>query len=366
MRKLMIIPIAVCACLAGLEAAAQTWTDSMKVGGGFRLRQEYIDQDGKDVRNRTRIRARLSLDAEVNDWVDVKTRFATGVDDPVSGNVTLDSAASTKDFGLDRFYIVLAPEQLGGSKILGGKMKNPFITTKDMVFDGDLNPEGVAFQTEAGEELEFLANAALFTVEERSSASETLMYGLQAAVNAELAEGVDVLVGGSIYLWDNIKGMATLYDTTDSFGNSAAAELDDMGEETGDLFYTQDYATAEGFVQMKLNVGVPVKVYGSYVNNIDADSGKDTGFIVGSTIGKAKKVGSAEFDVNYRDLEADAVLGAWTDSDSGGGGTGIDGVKMQGKYQLADALQLSLSIFLNQTESGADYTRGQLDLIAKF
>lgn len=365
MKKWIVISVTATSCLLGMEAAAQSWTDSIEIGGDFRLRQEYIDQDGKDERNRSRIRARLSLDADVSDQVAVKTRFATGVDDPVSGNQSLDSGASTKDFGLDRFYIVLTPDALEGVKLLGGKMKNPFITTKDLVFDGDLNPEGVALQGKVGDELEFLLNAAVFAAEERSADDDTLMFGGQAAVGVAVADGVDVVVGGSIYYWDNTAGFATLYDSTDSFGNSAVAVLDDMGAETGELLYTEDYTTLEGFVHLKLDVGIPVNVYGSFVNNTEA-SGEDTGFIVGTTIGKAKEVGSAQLDVNYRDLEADAVLGVWTDSDSGGGGTGIDGVKVQGKVQVAKALQLSLSIFQNETSGGADYTRGQLDLIAKF
>lgn len=365
MNKWLVSSVAAASCLLSLESEAQSWTDSIDLGGDFRLRQEYIDQDGKEERNRTRIRARLSLDADVNEQVAVKTRFATGVDDPVSGNQSLDSGASTKDFGLDRFYLVISPDAFSGVKLLGGKMKNPFLTTKDLIFDGDLNPEGVALQAKAGEALELLLNAAVFAAEERSSEDDTLMFGGQAAIQAALSESVDVLVGGSIYQWDNTAGFQTLYDPADSFGNSSVAVLDEMGLETGELLYTEDYSSLEGFVHLKLDAGIPVKLYGSFVNNTEA-SGEDTGFIAGATLGKAKEVGSAELDVNYRDLEADAVLGAWTDSDSGGGGTGIEGVKVQGKLQVAEALQLSLSVFQNETSSGADYTRGQLDLIAKF
>ena len=51
--------------------------------------------------------------------------------------------------------------------------------------------------------------------------------------------------------------------------------------------------------------------------------------MAGATLGKAKDKGSWQFDYNYRDLEADAVVGAFSDSDFAGGGTGAEGHKLQ-------------------------------------
>ncbi len=172
-------------------------------------------------------------------------------------------------------------------------------------------------------------------------------------------------VGGSVYYWDNTAGFGTLYDSGDGFGNSTVAVLDETGTETGELLYAEDFTTVEGFAQLAVKAAVPVKLYGSYITNTEADD-EDAGFVVGTTLGKAKEVGSTQLDINYRDLEADAVLGAWTDSDSGGGGTGIEGFKVQGKYQIAEGLTISLTGYINELADGSDYNRGQLDLIASF
>ena len=101
--------------------------------------------------------------------------------------------------------------------------------------------------------------------------------------------------------------------------------------------------------------------------NTEADD--DTGYLAGITIGKAKAVGSWQFDVNFRNVEADATIGAFSDSDAAGGGTDIETSRFQFKYQLAEKLQFAATWFDGEQSangSGTDYQRGQFDVIAKF
>ena len=108
-------------------------------------------------------------------------------------------------------------------------------------------------------------------------------------------------------------------------------------------------------------------VYADYAINTEADS-EDTAYQFGTTLGKAKKPGSWALDYNYRVLEKDAVFGTFTDSDFNGGGTDGEGHRVQAKYQLAKNWQLSGTAIASEPNSaaGADYTRYQLDLKAKF
>ena len=62
------------------------------------------------------------------------------------------------------------------------------------------------------------------------------------------------------------------------------------------------------------------------MKNDDADD-LDTGYLAGFKLGKAKSKGSWQFQYQYEDLEADATLGAITDSDFMGGGTDGEGHK---------------------------------------
>ena len=89
------------------SAADANWADSIKVSGDFRYRMENIDQEGSEDRDRSRLRARISLDATVNETVKVGVRLASGNDDPTSTNQSFDKFATTKDFGLDRAFVAL-------------------------------------------------------------------------------------------------------------------------------------------------------------------------------------------------------------------------------------------------------------------
>ena len=89
----------------------------------------------------------------------------------------------------------------------------------------------------------------------------------------------------------------------------------------------------------------------------------------GLRLGKTKAPGSLEFDYNYRELEANAVLGAWTDSDFIGGGTDGKGHKFALGVQLTKVLKGTVTYFMNEkglTGDSKDYDRLQVDVAAKF
>ena len=351
-------------CGASLSAKAEEvrWTEKGSFKGDLRLREEWIDQEGKNERTRTRLRARLSATAQVNDTVQVKLRLASGSDDPVSSNQTLDDGFSSKDIQLDRAYVIWSPDKVEGIDLLGGKMLVLFLKVKGLLWDGDLNPEGVAAQyTSEGDVATFYFNGAVLVPEERSSESETYLYGVQAAVEAG-----PVIGGAGFFYYDNMRGFPTFFDPTDGFGNDVVDMVDPLTMEVTQTLYAEDFSELELFAKAKLDLGIPVMVYGDYVNNTEATT-EDSGFMFGITFGKSKDPGTFQMDYNYPDLEANVVVGIFTDSDSGGGGTDVEGYRLQAKHQLAKSLQLSATIFVNEIDNGSkDYNRGQLDLIAKF
>lgn len=369
MKKVIIMSIAAVACSLSLQAGAadsekSSWTEKISFNGDLRARFEWIDQDDKpDERERLRVRARLAIAADVNDEVDVKVRLASGGDDPVSSNQSLDGGFSSKNLRLDRAYLTYSPEALPGLSSWLGKMKNPWIKVSDLMWDGDLNPEGAVFKLSVGEGIKLLANAGLYAVEERSSTDDTYLYAGQIGAEGEISDGVKVTGGVGYFSYDNLQGFAPAFDETDGSGNTV------LEDEEGALTYVNEYGIFEALASVQADVGVPVKVYGNYLVNTEADSPGDTGFLVGVKAGKAKDPGSWELGYDYRDLEADAVVGAFSDSDSYGGGTNGEGSRIKAKYQMAKNWQAAGALFFNSIDpdgSDVDYTRVQLDLIAKF
>src|SRR5687768_7339452 len=74
------------------EAAAP----NLRFSGDLRYRHEAINEETESERHRHRIRGRFGVTADVADNVRLGLTLATGGDDPVSANQTLDTGFSRK------------------------------------------------------------------------------------------------------------------------------------------------------------------------------------------------------------------------------------------------------------------------------
>lgn len=342
------------------------WVENVKISGDLRYRHESIDSESSGRwskgRHRHRIRARLGLEGKINDEWDVGFRIASGSSDPSSTNQTLDSGFSSKDLWLDLAYFNWHPASAKGLNVYGGKMKNPFykVGGNQLIWDDDLNPEGIAakYVMLLGEHDKLYINGGGFWAEESGSGIDQSLWGAQTYLKHSF-ENKDYLIAGASYFdYGNTKGQATIYDSTDSYGNS----VDSSG------LYRNDYDIVEGFAEYGFKVADrPMAVFGNYVKNTAATTSEDTGWLIGCKFNKAKEPRSWELSYNYRDLEADAVIGVFSDSDFIGGGTNGKGHQFGLKYQLAKNLQAALTYFLDERGSNDDdYKRLQADLIFKF
>ncbi len=338
------------------------WLDRWEFSGDFRYRYEYIDDDQKsEDRNRNRIRARIKLKAKVNDQTDFIFRIATGGDDPVSTNQTLEDSFSSKDIKIDQAYIDWHP---GDFSAYFGKMANPFIRVgkNELIYDSDLTPEGVAFNytSELSDSTALLVNGGGFYVNEEDDGADTSLWGLQGAIDHEMPDTSNLLVGVSYYYYGNLEGEAAVFDD-DFFGNSFV-------EVAGPNVYEHDYRLLEGFVEYDFEAGdVPMSLYGNYVVNTTSGVSEDTGWMVGTKLLDAEKPGDMEFGYSYRELQADAVLGTYSDSDFIGGGTNGKGHQFGVKYKVAKNMDAGLTYFLNDKGDDDDrFDRVQFDLKFKF
>jgi hypothetical protein len=91
--------------------------------------------------------------------------------------------------------------------------------------------------------------------------------------------------------------------------------------------------------------------------------------MVGASINKAKDPGSWQLDYDYREVQADAVVGQFTDSDFTGGGTGGRGHRFGFSYVLTKNVVPGLGYYINRYDGrndNADYKRLQADVVVKF
>lgn len=343
------------------------WYDSVKIKGDVRVRHERIDEENKDVRNRERIRARLGANAKVSEEVDAAIGIASGSpDDPVSRNQTLTGGFTAKDFLLDYAYVDWHPNVIKGLNLLGGKMIRPFDAVSDIIWDGDVTPEGAALKYAFGEGWKVNVVGGAFAVEERSAADDTMLYGAQVKLSGSLAENLLAAIGVSYYQFENVQGFAVLDPAgkKSSYGNSVNSVVEDG--KTNKL-YKYGYELVEPFVSLSVTSPVPVTVFANYVNNMDPDD-DNVGYAAGAKLGKANDPGTFELSYTYKKVEKDATLGLLTDSDAWGGGTDGKAHVISAGYQISKNWQAGITYFISKKgiEKDVDYTRLQLDLVAKF
>jgi hypothetical protein len=325
---------------------------NVRLSGDLRYRHESIAEEGETDRHRQRIRARVGVTADVADNVRVGLTLATGDDDPVSANQTLDTGFSRKSIGVDRaFFSWAATEEL---TFTGGKMANPFYRPGNhhLIYDNDLNPEGLALRYNRGN---WFANYAGLWVEERAAADDSIMLGGQLGYRHALDGGMRVTAGVGYYDYLSTQGQTPFWN-----GEAVGNRVDAAGN------YLNDFNIAQLFGELNFKAGeLPMTVFADYALNTEVDD-VDTGFAVGASVGEVAGPRTWRLGYAYQDLEADAVIGTFTDSDWAGGGTDGKGHVVEFNYGFRDRLVFGFRYFLNDRGEDAgnehDYDRLQADV----
>ena len=363
--KWIVILVILVALFGSSVSQAAEWYERIKLGGDFRDRYDGIQDETKDYnRHRNRIRARLSITADISEEFTFISRLATGINDPASTNRTLTDAFTTKEFWLDLAYFDYQPLRAEDLHIYGGKMKNSYYkpAKNQLVWDNDVTPEGLAvnFDRNASHKVSYFLAGSWYSVMEGKDDPDIYMLGVQGGLKIRTTEKTHILFGASYYGYENLKGSAAWFDGA-FFGNSS---VDDDGTDV----YANDYRIAEGYGEFGFRTGsVSWTAYGSYVNNTAVDN-LNTGWIAGLGLKSGKGRGAWKFSGFYKWVEADAVVGLFADSDFGGGTTDVKGFAVMGGYSFADKVELASSLFINQKgiENGTDFTRLFIDLNLKF
>ena len=368
-KKLAIIA-ATLAVTVG-PARAGNWWETIKFKGDFRYRHEMISEENKDARHRQRIRARIGIFGEVSPYTKVGIQLATGSSDPVSTNQTLDGAFSTKPVGIDLAYMEIEHEKLRGVTLLGGKFANPFFKpgSSELIWDSDWNPEGGSLKyVKEAENFDLTLIGAGLWIYERSSGKDSWLGAIEGVGRFHFNDKkTSLAVGGSYFNYVNTQGYQPFYDAEDAMGNSTVTVEND-GETS--LLYANDYELVEVFGEFHHKFEkTPMTVMVDYVTNTAADS-LNTGWLAGLKLGKASKPGSWEFRYIYGNVEADAVVGIFADSDFRGGGTDAKGHEIGGGLALAQNTFFDVTYFMNeiglQADNPSDFQRLQVDLQLKF
>ncbi|MFT3763016.1 MAG: putative porin [Pseudoxanthomonas sp.] len=298
----------VAASAAGQPTLASGETQKLKISGDLRVRGQYdnSDSDGKN-RSSSQVRARLGATYAINDRLTAGARIVTGDDDdPNSSDVQLSNWDDDLKVSLDQAYL---QANFGNLKLFGGKMPQPFVRT-ELVWDGDVNPQGVAatYKRKLGNGGAFRANGLFFVVDEQAAGPDSTMLGAQL--------GYDTPQLGD---W-KFDGSAAFYDYT--LDSVAGADSGDWRTNllNPDGSYLSDFRLADVIVGASyagFGERWPLRIVGDYVKNTAARTDGDTGYGLDLALGRASKVGDWRFSYGYAAAEVDAVLAAFSQDNIG-------------------------------------------------
>ena len=344
-----------------LTPSGSAQAPAITLGADFRYRYENITLEGTDTRVRHRIRALVGVTGIVNEEVTVGLQLGSGNDVPFSKNQTLTGGFSSKQVLIDLAYFEYRPEPARGLAIRGGKMRNPFYTAgnTELVWDNDLRPEGIAavWAVTRGTLAVNLAGS-YFLIDERPSARDAVLLGGQARVSYA-PRPATVHLGAGYYDYRNARGRAPFYATATPFGNSVGP----------DGSYREGFRELNTFIEVSPRALAPnTTLFADYVVNLAEDVDDNRGWLAGVSAGRLSDPGSFAFRYTYRRIEADAVVGVFTDDDFGGGGTNASGHEVNFDYQAGTHAMLGATWYANQKglADGADYHRLMLDFSFRF
>jgi hypothetical protein len=346
-------------------AKAADWPDRIQIKGDVRYRAIQSDDERVAAkRDEHVLRARLSVEAKVNDSISAVVGIATSQGgNPRGANLQLDGEFSRKPLYLDLGYVdwTIAP----GLHAIGGKMKMPFARPGQSLFwDNDINPEGIAFTYANGS---LFGSAYGFWVEENvqyaatasavNDTTDTRMYGLQVGNRFKFG-GSELMIAAMYY--DLAAGQGRRPFFSGSNGNSVAGPNGVLAE---------DFEVIEAQAEFNTKLGdLPLQVWADFAHNAAAELSDALG--IGALLGKASAPGTWEAGLGYQFIDKDALFAQHIDSDFAGGVSDSQGWMLRAGFAPLKNWSLNATYYPTEANVDAgseyDFARLLLDFNVKF
>ena len=396
------------------SGAVPGWVRGLKVEGDLRFRLQhdaYGDDNAEAInvqetnrtraltllnttqdRARMRVRARLGVNATVDEHWSAGLRLTTGsTTDPLSSNQTLGSYGNRYTAAFDRAYVRFA----AGDELSAvfGRFGNPWFGT-DLLWASDLSFDGMALQWSPrlwGLTRGFLTVAAMPVQEVELSSHDKWLFGAQAGLDLPGNGVLRGKVGLGYYAYRNITGVP----------NAAQSSLNDFTApafaQKGNTYFNIStdtnrplLALASDYRIVNLTGTLLVETIGQKLLTVTGDWAKNVGFDraeVSARVGTdvepqtqawALRAAFGHHEVaqlhdwqvffGYKHVERDAVLDAFADSDLRLGGTDVKGYLVGGSYGLGRHSVLGLRWLSGEAITGAPLAIDtlQVDLSLRF
>jgi hypothetical protein len=287
----------------GAGSAGAQSAPVLRFNGDFRVRYEYTTAgNGSLALGREVMRLRAGITYPLRDDITVRARLATGdPDDPNSTDVTLSSFVNDLAVSVDLASVEVTRPRWAA---FAGKFTNPFQYT-ELVWDGDVNPQGVAGRVLLGDKAKLAATITglYFIVDQQANNLSSDMGGGQLTVSTPAGTGWKV--SGSVGYYDYRIRSLTAAGSGDTRSNRLAP---------GGAAYLSDFDLLDVLVAVDysgLGERYPLRLVGDYVKNSGATD-QNTGWGADAFLGRSQRQGDLRYRYGYGVTETDAVLAAFS------------------------------------------------------
>lgn len=335
--------------------------------GDFRYRQQMETQAPKQQRSIQRIQARFGLTSQLHEDLKVTLRLMTG-SSANSGNQTLGDEKSPgmprRNFGLDQAFFDYKP--LSVLNIYGGKMPQPltFAGKNQMLLDRDITLEGLGlkYSQPLSDEWSFFTQGGMFWVRENYDSqfgeeqTDNFLNAIQIGAQWKKQDWT-VLFGVGSFSYTDLKDNPPANITSGATGNGNTLDINGN--------YPTNFDIEQAFIEVKKKFdSLDVSAFYETLKNKDAE-----------TLNKAHAYGliaaykAWSLTWTQEEVQKDAVLGVFTDSDFGGGLTSTRGQVWSVAYKITKKVQVQYTVFKNENSIDTipmDYDRTHIDLLMTF
>jgi Putative porin len=376
-----------------------------EVRSGETARPDPVNPPGDTFqRDRARYRLRIGLRGTlVDDWFfGIRLETATN---PRSTNVTFgdDTAAGPGPFAKNSDSIGVGQAYLGykgikGLTLVAGKMQNPFVTTS-MVWDPDINPEGLAEQykytiklgggtaassettadkdgktvvtqkTEAvpGPTIDLFANFGQFVYDDTNPENpigpspsgvpknDAYLLGWQVGAKFNFNKNMYFQIAPTLY---NYTGAGDTFNSH-FVGDPTFKVTDPMTGTVTTVVPNQTGVNSLFVFEVPAEFGfkigkVPARIFGDFAYNLDGDeraraaghpdkTGQNLAYQIGAGIGGTKHKGDISLSAFWQHTDQYALDPNLVDSDVFDSRVGLEGVYVTLGYALSDAVTANLT-----------------------
>jgi hypothetical protein len=339
----------------GGEKKLPSWLDNLKFSGDFRLRYQFDgynwgNTEDKEKMDRHRARARLRFGFEktwLDDQVAVGFRLASGDSNANNSTTqTLGASWTKKPIWIDLMYARYIPKDADGKNlglmVTGGKIIKPWVAN-EIFWSSNVNPEGfwaeyrVPKITLSGPvAIQPFVGVGWFILNEQSNNKDAQMFIVEAGLRTDITKDIRWTLAANYQEWKmyRLGGLAA--------GGNAMPLRHIPGMRVGTLSNQVDVADV---------FGKPLNLFGDVAYNFGEDDDREgyenrnTAVALGARWGQNRKKGDWSLKYRYAYIEANALPGAFVDSDFGFANR--KGNVFGAEYNLLDSLSIGVDLYIN-------------------